>query len=194
MELTIFDKLAYIFKYITSSFLGIEIFILSILLFLFTVLNIKKDNKIVKISSSILCLGFLIGIVISYHNYALYCIDSFIKLFLSYLYFPSMVTYFFMMIMTTIALIITIFSSRMSKSKRIINSVALSALYLSFMCVAALAITNNLDLSVAKELYQNDTLLSFIQISNLIFSFWVEYTLLYYLYKFLEYKLDKKSS
>lgn len=194
MELTIFDKLAYIFKYITSSFLGIEIFILSILLFLFTVLNIKKNNKIVKIGSSILCLGFLIGIVISYHNYALYCIDSFIKLFLSYLYFPSMVTYFFMMIITTVALIITIFSNKMSKSKRIVNSVALAMLYLSFMCVAALAITNNLDLSVAKELYQNDTLLSFIQISNLIFSFWAEYTVLYYLYKFLEYKLDKKSS
>lgn len=194
MELTIFDKLAYIFKYITSSFLGIEILILSILLFLFTVLNIKKNNKIVKIVSSILCLGFLIGIVISYHNYALYCIDSFIKLFLSYLYFPSMVTYFFMMIMTTIALIVTILSNRMSKSKRIINSIALAFLYLCFMCVAALAISNNLDLSVAKELYQNDTLLSFIQISNLIFSFWVEYTILYYLYKFLEYKLDKKSS
>lgn len=194
MELTIFDKLAYIFKYITSSFLGIEILILSILLFLFTVLNIKKNNKIVKIVSSILCLGFLIGIVISYHNYALYCIDSFIKLFLSYLYFPSMVTYFFMMIMTTIALIVTILSNRMSKSKRIINSIALASLYLCFMCVAALAISNNLDLSVAKELYQNDTLLSFIQISNLIFSFWVEYTILYYLYKFLEYKLDKKSS
>lgn len=194
MELTIFDKLVYIFKYLTSSFLGIEIFILSILLFLFTVLNIKKNNKIVKIVSSILCLGFLIGITISYHSYALYCIDSFIKVFLSYLYFPSMVTYFFMMIITTIALIVTILSNKMSKSKRIINSVALSILYLCFMCVAALAITNRLDLSVAKELYQNDTLLAFIQISNLIFSFWAEYTCLYYLYKFLEYKLDKKSS
>ena len=43
MELTIFDKLAYIFKYITSSFLGIEIFILSVLLFLFTVLNMSED-------------------------------------------------------------------------------------------------------------------------------------------------------
>ena len=194
MELTIFDKLGYIFKYITSSFLGIEIFILSVLLFLFTVLKKKKNNKIVKIASSMLCLGFLIGIAISYHSYALYCIDSLIKVFLSYLYFPSMVTYFFMMMITTGALIVTILSNKMSKSKRIINSIALSILYLCFMCVAALAISNHLDLSVAKELYQNDTLLAFIQISNLIFSFWVEYTCLYYLYKFLEYKLDKKSS
>ena len=99
-----------------------------------------------------------------------------------------------MMMITTGALIVTILSNKMSKSKRIINSIALSILYLCFMCVAALAISNHLDLSVAKELYQNDTLLAFIQISNLIFSFWVEYTCLYYLYKFLEYKLDKKSS
>lgn len=194
MEITVIDKLVYIFKYITSSFLGIEIFILSILLFLFTLLNIKKNNKIVKIISSILCLGFLIGLIISYHGYALHCIDSFIRFFLSYMYFPSMVSYFFIMILTTIALIITILSNKMSKPKRVINSVVLSLMYLCFMCVASIAITNKLDLSITKELYQNDTLLSFIQISNLIFFFWLEYTLLYYFYKFLEYKLDKKSS
>lgn len=191
METTIFDKLGYIFQYITSSFLGIEIFILSLLLFLFTVLNIKKNNKIVKIVSSILCLGFLVSLVISYHNYASYCIDSFIKFFLSYVYFPSMVSYFFIMILTTIALIVTILSNKMSKPKRIINSIVLSLMYLCFMCVAAIAISNNLDLSVTKDLYQNDTLLSFIQVSNMIFFFWIEYTVLYYFYKFLEYKLDK---
>lgn len=191
METTIFDKLGYIFQYITSSFLGIEIFILSLLLFLFTVLNIKKNNKIVKIVSSILCLGFLVSLVISYHNYASYCIDSFIKFFLSYVYFPSMVSYFFIMILTTIALIVTILSNKMSKPKRIINSIVLSLMYLCFMCVAAIAISNNLDLSVTKGLYQNDTLLSFIQVSNMIFFFWTEYTVLYYFYKFLEYKLDK---
>ena len=95
------------------------------------------------------------------------------------------------MILTTIALIVTILSNKMSKPKRIINSIVLSLMYLCFMCVAAIAISNNLDLSVTKDLYQNDTLLSFIQVSNMIFFFWTEYTVLYYFYKFLEYKLDK---
>ena len=82
----------------------------------------------------------------------------------------------------------------MSISKKIVNSVVLAIMYLCFMCVAAISLTENLDLSVASNLYKNDTLLSFIQVSDLIFFFWCEYTILYYFYKFLEYKLDKKSS
>lgn len=193
METTVFDKLILIFKYITSSFMGIELLLLSLLLFLFTVINIRKNNKIVKIVSVILCLAFLLGLIIAYHSYAIYCIDSFITFILSYIYFPSMIMYFFIMLLVTIAIIYTICSKKMIRSKKIINSIVLSIMYLCFMCVAAIALSNKLDLSVTTQLYQNDTLLSFIQISNLIFFFWVEYTLLYYFYKFLEYKLDKKS-
>lgn len=194
MELTIFDKISTMLKYIFSSYMGIELFILSLLLFTFTILNIKKNNKIVKIISIILCIAFLIGLIIAYHDYAVYCIDSFITFLLSKIYFPSMVVYFFIMIIVTIAIIITIMSKKMAKSKKIVNSVVLSFMYLCFMCVAAIALTENLDLSVASNLYKNDTLLSFIQVSDLIFFFWCEYTILYYFYKLLEYKLDKKSS
>lgn len=194
MEMTIIDKIAMIIKYIFSSFMGIELLLLSLLLFLFTILNIKKDNKIVKVTSVILCISFLIGLIIAYHDYAIYCIDSFIKFLLSYIYFPSMVMYFFIMVLVTIAIVITILSRKMAKSKKVVNSVVLSTMYLCFMCVAAIALTNNLDLSVASNLYQNDTLLSFIQVSNLMFFFWSEYSILYYFYRFLEYKLDKKSS
>ena len=191
MESTIFDKITIIFKYITSSFMGIELLLLSLLLFLFTIININKNNKIVKIVSSCLCLSFLIGLIIAYHSYAVYCVDSFIKFILSYIYFPSMVMYFFIMLLVTIAIICTILSKKMARSKKIINSFVLSIMYLCFMCVAAIAINNKLDLSVANQLYQNETLLSFIQISNLLFFFWTEYTLIYYFYKFLQYKLDK---
>ncbi len=194
MEATIFDKILNVLKYIFSSFLGIELLLLAFLLFLFTVLNIKKNNKIVKIGSIILCLAFVVGLCIAYHSYAMYCVDSFIKFILSYIYFPSMVMYFFIMVIVTFSLIVTIVSNRVSRTKKVINAIVLSIMYLCFMSVAAIAASNKLDLSVMSELYQNETLLSFIQISNILFSFWLEYTVLYYFYRFLEYKLDKKSS
>ena len=194
MEATVFDKILIVLKYIFSSFLGIELLLLAFLLFLFTVLNIKKNNKIVKIVSVILCMAFVVGLCISYHSYALYCVDSFIKFILSYIYFPSMVMYFFIMIIVTFCLIVTIVSNRMSRTKKIINATIFSMMYLCFMSVAAIAASNKLDLSVMSELYQNENLLSFIQISNILFSFWLEYTVLYYFYRFLEYKLDKNPS
>lgn len=190
MEMTIIDKLALIFKYTISSFMGIELFLLSLLLFLFTFLNIKKNNKIVKIISTILCIGFLIGIIVTYKSYAIESIDSFIKAILSYLYFPSMVVYFFIILFVTIDVIITIFSKKMPKTKKIVNSIVLSILYFCFMAVVSLALTNDLNLSSTVSLYTNDTILSFIQISNLLFAFWTEFTILYYFYKILQKKFD----
>ena len=58
------------------------------------------------------------------------------------------------------------------------------------MAIIALATKGNIDLSVVNELYKNDTILSFVQISNMVFFLWIEYTALYYFYKFLESKLD----
>ena len=42
---------------------------------------------------------------------------------LSYIYFPSMVIYFFIMIICTIDIIVTILSKKMPKSKKIVNSI-----------------------------------------------------------------------
>ena len=193
MEMTIIDKLSLIVKYIFSSFMGIELFLLSLLLFLFTFLNIKRKNKIVKIISAVLCVCFLIAIVVTYKSYAIESIDSFIRALLSYIYFPSMVVYFFVIVFVTIDLVLTIFVEKIPKSKKIVNSITLSILYFCFMAVVSLALTNKLNLNSTASLYTNDTILSFIQVSNLIFTFWFEYTILYYFYKFLEYKLDKNT-
>ena len=192
MEMTIIDKIALMFRYIFSSFMGIELFILSLLLFIFTFLNIKKNNKYVKIASVVLCVLFLLGILITYSSYAIESIDSFIKWLLSYIYFPSMAVYFFVIVFVTIDLIITIFVKKIPDNKKIVNAVAHSILYLCFMSVVALAVTNKLNLSSTASLYTNDTILSFIQVSNIIFVFWLEYTIIYYVYKFLEIKLDKE--
>ena len=78
----------------------------------------------------------------------------------------------------------------MVRSKKIINSIVLSFLYFCFMAIISLATKNNIDLSVIHELYKNETILSFVQISNVVFFLWIEYTILYYFYKFLDNKFD----
>lgn len=190
MEMTVIDKIVLIIKHTFSSFMGIELFLLSLLLFLFTFLNIKKNNKIVKIISVVLCIGFLIGIILTYKSYAIESIDSFIKAILSYLYFPSMTVYFFIILFVTVDIILTIFMNKMPVLKKRINAVILSLLYFFFMSVVSLALTNKLDLSSTASLYTNDTILSFIQISNVVFALWLEYSVLYYFYKFLQKKFD----
>ena len=104
--------------------------------------------------------------------------------------FSSMVVYFFIILFVTIDIIITIFSNKMPRTKKIVNSSVLSILYFCFMAVISIALTNDINLSSTVSLYTNDTLLSFIQMSNLLFAFWIEFTILYYFYKFLQKKFD----
>ena len=80
--------------------------------------------------------------------------------------------------------------TKMPKTKKVVNSIILSILYFCCMAVVSLALTNDLNLSSTVSLYTNDTILSFIQMSNLLFAFWTEFTILYYFYKILQKKFD----
>ena len=69
MNLSLLEKIANVFSYIFSSFLSIEMFIISLLLFCVLYINLKKDNKIVQIISVSVYLGFVIGVFITYTSY-----------------------------------------------------------------------------------------------------------------------------
>ena len=49
MDLSILDKIGLILSYFTNSFMGIELFLIVLFLFIFLILNIKRNNKYVKI-------------------------------------------------------------------------------------------------------------------------------------------------
>ena len=79
MNLSLIEKLCTIFKYIFSSFLSIEMFILSLLLFLILIFNLKRKNQIVQMIAIGVYIGFVVGILISYTTYVTTSVDSFIK-------------------------------------------------------------------------------------------------------------------
>ena len=77
MNLSLLGKIGTIFKYIFSSFLSIEMFVLSLLLFIILVVNLRKNNRLVQIVAIGVYIGFIIGILISYGTYVQTCFDSF---------------------------------------------------------------------------------------------------------------------
>ena len=64
MNLSLLEKIGVIFKYTFSSFLSIELFVLSLLVFLVLYINIKRKNQIIQLSSFVLYIGFIIGVFI----------------------------------------------------------------------------------------------------------------------------------
>ena len=190
MNLSLFGKIGLIFKYMFSSFLSIEILVLSLLLFCILLFSINNKNKYFQLCTVGIYIGFLIGIIISYNMYVRTCFKSFFKAILNYIYFPSTIAYFFIILFVTIIIIYTIYSRKLTKVKKIINYSFFCVLYFFFMSFIALASYDKVDIMEKTILYQNDTVLSVVQVSNFIFVLWILITIFYYIYKYLKKKFD----
>lgn len=190
MNLSLFEKIGTIFNYIFSSFLSIEMFILSLLLFIILIVNLRRNNIVVQMVAIGIYIGFVIGILISYGTYVKTCVDSFVKVIMNYIYFPSTIVYFFIIIFVTILILITLFSKKMTKFKKVINYLFFSILYFFFMSFIALAAYDAVDLVDTSNLYQNEVILSLVQISNFILVIWLIFTGFYHLYKYFKNKYD----
>ena len=185
MNLSLFEKLGVIFRYTFSSFLSIEMFIISLLLLVILIYNLKRNNRVVQMVAIGVYLGFVLGIFMS-------SMDSLVKGIMNYIYFPSTIVYFFIIVFVTGMMLYTLFSKKMRLLKRIINYCVFSILYFFFMSFLSLAAYNGYDMMEITTLYENNVILSIVQVSNLLLFFWLLFTGFYHLYFFFKKKYDKK--
>ena len=190
MDLSLIEKIGVILKYIFSSFLSVEMLIVSLLLFFILLFNLKRKNRIVQIVAVGTYIGFLIGIIISYSDYARVSFNSFIKAIMNYVYFPSTVVYFFIILFVTIVMLKTVFSEKMTSFKKGVNYFFFSILYFLFMSFMALASYDGIDLINVVDLYKNEVILAIVQISNLLLVVWLIFTMFYELFKYFQKKYD----
>ena len=190
MYLSIIDKIILIIKYFFSSFLGIEMFVLGLLIFLFLTLNLKYKNYIVKIGISILLISIMLFISGGFHSYVSDSINSFIKLIMNYYYFPSLALYYIMVLIAVIILICTVINDNISNIKRIINYSFLSIFFMFFIGLVSYLVNEKIKFTLDYSIYKDDLVLSFIQVSNFIFLIWIIITCFWYLYKYFKRKFD----
>ena len=190
MRETILDKFGYIFKYIVSSSITIEILIFCLLLFALLIVNLRRKNVFINIGFIGIYFGLLIGVLVSYNDYVKLCFRSTIKGIMHYIYFPSTIVYFFIMMFVCVMTIYTIFNSKVTKFKKVFNYICFSLIYLLFLLFVTLSASNEIELNSMKELYTNSTILSLVQISNLILLIWILFTLFYRLYCYFKKKYD----
>lgn len=192
MDMSLIDKIGVIFKYMFSSGLSIELLLLSLLLLCILLANIKLKNSYINIVSVGIYLGLIVGIVIGYSDYVQLCINSFVKTIINFIYFPSTFAYFIEFIIITGLMLYTIFNNKMNAVKKIINYICFTIMYFCFISFVVLSVTSNVDIYIVGSIYQNDTILALIQVSNLLFFVWIIFTGFYELYKYFKKKYDKE--
>ena len=192
MELSLFEKMKIIFELLFSSFMFIELFFLFLLLFLLVVVNTKVKNKVLPVFLTIVFIISVITIVVYNFSYVATCVDTFIMKVMDYYYFPSTVVFFFLFILAIFIFIYTIFSKRLLTWKKIFNYGIMTVIFLLFSMFIGVASIHHIDLSDVVSLYQNDQILSVVQLSNLIFLCWIIISFFYHLYMFFKRKFDKE--
>lgn len=190
IDLTLFQKIKLIFKYFFSSFMPIELLIIVLCVFLFLFLNLKRNKTVVNIFIPIIILLFVAFMAMGFHEYTRNAIEEVIKLIMHYYYFPSMSFYFVIIIFTTIYLIRTVYTDKVSKKIKIMNYIFSFMLFTLFVGLFSYVISNNIGLSIDYSIYKDKYILSFIQISNLIFVGWLLVIGILKLYNYFKKKYD----
>lgn len=191
MNLSILDKIFSVFKTTFSSFLGIELFLLCAFFLVISILNIKQKERVVNYFTLAIFSMFIFLLILFNLNYTGYCIDKVLKLILKYIYFPSTVVYFYMEILVVTILMITIFSNKMTDFKKIFNYVVFTLFNLLFFLFISVISYNKIDLASTVDLYSNNSILSLVQVSNVLFVMWFLFTFFYNLYRYFK-RYDKK--
>lgn len=190
IDLTLFQKIKLIFKYFFSSFMPIELLIIVLCVFLFLFLNLKRNKTVVNIFIPIIILLFVAFMAMGFHEYTRNAIEEVVKLIMHYYYFPSMSFYFVIIIFTTIYLIRTVYTDKVSKKIKIMNYIFSFILFTLFVGLFSYVISNNIGLSIDYSIYKDKYILSFIQISNLIFVGWLLVIGILKLYNYFKKKYD----
>ena len=192
MKLSLIGKILTIFKYLFSSFFSLGLFMLSLLLFLLLFFNMKRKNKFANYIVFVIYIALILAIFIGSPSYVGYSIDSFIKGIMKYIYFPSTVAYFFIIVIAGGILIYSIYSKKITKLEKIINYVYFSIIFFLYTSFVVVVTYKKLDIRILQDLYKNNTVLSIVQISNLIFLLWILFTFFFKLFNYFKKKYDKK--
>ena len=118
--------------------------------------------------------------------------DIILKAIMKYIYFPSTAVYFMIVFLSVIFLVVTIFKNNLSNVKKGFNDLMFSLIFLMFYSFMAVVSTSKVDMMDTVSMYTNNYILSLVQISNVIFIFWLIITLFSMLYRFFKKKYDKE--
>lgn len=186
--LSLITKLQTVFDLITSKNLYLMILALIIILTIIFITTNGSNRKQSKKTYILLYLAGFIFIVFQYGSSFMTLLDYAInEVFITY-YFPNIVIYLLMLIITNVVLFKTIFSNKADFKLKVINSSAFAIIM--YLFILAISQVNSLDLDVFNitELYSSNAVRSLLELSMFIFVFWMVVLGIYYLIRKYQYK------
>ena len=163
-----------------QSFLTIEILLIFIIIYLFLIINEKRQNNKVRIALTALIIFLFSLLVFYFSNDMIDVLSEIIRTLMRCFYFPNIIFYILTTVISLIILIYTLFKSHQTKLNKIITyTLTLIHLYL-FTNFISLAITTNLSLIDTANIYQHDNMFVIVLSSQIIFIILIIYKVIYH--------------
>ena len=177
-DFSLVEKIHILMKLVSSSSLFLICSIIGIALlifFIFCIIFNKKINKWIFIS---ICLLISIILLINYGTLIFNIIDNIFDSLFMALYFPSLSIYVSVLITLNISFIISVFSKKQTKLKKLINITigVISDFFL--VLIIDIVSKNNINIYEQLTLYSNQFLLVLFELSMSLFVSWVLLNLL----------------
>ena len=175
-----------------QSFLTIEILVIFIIIYLFLIINEKRQNNKVRIALTALIIFLFSLLVFYFSNDMIDVLSEIIRTLMRCFYFPNIIFYILTTVISLIILIYTLFKSHQTKLNKIITyTLTLIHLYL-FTNFISLAITTNLSLIDTANIYQHDNMFVIVLSSQIIFIILIIYKVIYHFCYIRHEKLKNK--
>ena len=191
VELSLLERLKLIFSLVFSSPLFL-VLLLGIAIMLVDSFIISKKNKKIKILYIIISILSIMILLQNYYISLFSVLDTIAQNIVTIVYFPSVLEYIIIMLISLIILLVSIFSKKTNKKIRFINLlIFIIELFLFFLILDQ--ITNNkIDLTNKISIYSNINLMALFELSVIIFIVWIVFLILYKIIYKLNHKNDIK--
>lgn len=172
-DFSLIEKIKILMELISSSPLFLICMILGILiltgLIIFTILN-KKVNKWLFIA---VCVVVGILLFINYGGLIIKILDIILDGIFMALYFPNLPVYMSVLIIVNVMFVISMFSKKQTKSRKITNIVC--SIVLDFMLILIIDVVSKHNINIYEQitLYTNSNLLVLLELSMGIFVSWI---------------------
>lgn len=191
IDFSIADRIVKIFEMIISSSFFISLFIIIVLTIIILLINAKVKSKIPKYIAASIYTIIMVYTLIKYGNYILSLNDKLADQVFKTIYFPNLVTYICMLLITVLIMLIA-FIKKYSNLIKIGNITCFSLIWFFFILILDFVKNNNINIYDLKEVYQNETLMILLQASMNIFFIWVGVLLIDYIVKKILISIEKQ--
>ena len=188
VELSLLERLKLIFSLIFSSPLFL-ILLLGIAIMLVDSFIISKKSKKTKIAYLIISILSIMVLLQNYYSSLFSVFDTIAKNIVTIIYFPSVLEYITILVISLIIILVSLFSKKTNKKIKFMNLlIFIIELFLFFLILDEIS-KNKIDLANKISVYSNVNLMALFELSVIIFAIWM---IILVLYKII-YKLTHKN-